>query len=345
MWAVLAAVFSLVADAFRRRRDLEAELIALRHQVLVLNRKRGRRRVPLRPADRIFWVVLSRLWSGWRKSVVVVRPDTVISWHRRGFRYYWRWKSKARGRGRPKLAREVVAPIQTMHEANPTWGAPRIHGELLKLGFELAESTVSKHLPRKRRPPSQTWRTFLHNHLAEIVAVDFAVAPTLNGTILFVFVVLSLVRRRVLHVNVTAHPTAHWTVQQIVEAFPWDSSAHYLVRDRDGVYGAAFQQRVEGLGLAEVPIAPRSPWQNGYVERFIGSLRRECLDHIVAINEPQLLRVVRSYVAYCNRTRTHLALGKDPPESRAALGPAVGDIVALPEVGGLHHRYERRLAA
>lgn len=169
--------------------------------------------------------------------------------------------------------------------------------------------------------------------------------PTLRGTLLFVFVVLSLARRRVLHVNVTAHPTAAWTAQQMVEAFPWDSSARYLLRDRDGIYGLAFQNRVEGLGLVEVPIAPRSPWQNGYVERFIGSLRRECLDHIVAINEHQLLRVVRTYVAYYNRTRTHLALGKDPPEPRTIQHPGVGRIVVLPEVGGLHHRYERREAA
>jgi transposase InsO family protein len=215
---------------------------------------------------------------------------------------------------------------------------------LLKLGIE-AEATVSKHLPRNQRPPSQTWKTFLHNHFTEAVAVDFAVVPTLNGTLLFVFIVLSLARRRVIHVNVTAHPTAHWAAQQMVETFPWSSSARYLVRDRDGIYGAVFQQRVEGLGIAEVPIAPRSPWQNGYVERFIGSLRRECLDHIVALNERQLLRVVRTYVSYYNRTRTHLALGKDPPEPRAVERSGGQYIVAVPEVGGLHHRYEWRTAA
>ena len=345
MWAVFSSIFSVAADAFRRRRDLEAELLALRHQVLVLNRRRGQHRVQLRPADRVIWVLLSRFWSGWRNALIVVKPETVIAWHRRGFRCYWRWKSRTPRQGRPKLAREVVALIQTMHEANPTWGAPRIRRELLKLGFELAESTVSKLLPRKRRPPSQTWKTFLHNHFAQMVAVDFAVVPTVSGTLLFVFVVLSLARRRVLHVNVTAHPTAHWTAQQLVEAIPWTSPARYLVRDRDGIYGSALQKRVEGLGLVEVPIAPRSPWQNGHVERFIGSLRRECLDHIVAINERQLLLVVRSFVAYYNRTRTHLALGKEPPEPRAVFGPDVGHVVALPEVGGLHHRYERREAA
>lgn len=345
MWAVFSSLLSVVGDAFRCRRDLQAELLALRHQVLVLNRKRGRHRVELRPADRVFWVLLSRLWSGWRKALIFVKPETVIAWHRRGFRCYWRWKSRSRRPGRPKLAREVVTLIQTMHEANPTWGAPRIHGEMLKLGFEVAESTVSKHLPRARRPPSQGWRTFLRNHLAEMVAIDFAVVPTVTGQLLFVFVVLELARRRVLHANVTPHPTAAWAAQQMIEALPWASTARYVIRDRDGIFGEVFRERVEGLGLREVLIAPRSPWQNGYAERFIGSLRRECLDHIIAINELQLLRVVRSYVAYYNRTRTHLSLGKDPPESRPVEGPFTGTIAAIPEVGGLHHRYLWREAA
>ena len=233
-----------------------------------------------------------------------------------------------------------------MHNANPTWGAPRIHGELLKLGIQLAESTVSKYLPpRPKRPPSQGWRTFLGNHLSEIIAVDFAVVPTVRGQLLFAFVVLSLARRRVLHVNVTAHPTAAWTAQQMVEALPWAPSARYVIRDRDGIYGEVFQGRVERLGLEQVVIAARSPWQNAYVERFIGSLRRECLDHVIALDECQLLRVVRSYAEYHNRSRTHLSLGKDPPEPRSVQGPDVGSIVAVSEVGGLHHRYERRAAA
>jgi putative transposase len=176
-------------------------------------------------------------------------------------------------------------------------------------------------------------------------AVDFAIVPTIKGTVLFVFIVLSLARRRILHVNVTAHPTAAWTAQQMVEALPWTTNDRYVVRDRDGIYGEEFNRRVEGLGLERVVIAARSPWQNGYAERFIGSLRRECLDHVIALDERQLLRIVRSYMAYHNRTRTHLALGKDPPESRPVQAPAAGEIVAIPEVGGLHHRYERRMAA
>jgi transposase InsO family protein len=233
-----------------------------------------------------------------------------------------------------------------MHQANPTWGAPRIHGELLKLGIDVAESTVSKYLPApSRRTPSQGWRTFLHNHFAQMLAVDFAVAPTIRGQLLFVFIVLSLARRRVLHVNVTAHPTAAWTAQQVIEALPWTTNDRYVIRDRDAIYGHVFRERVKGLGLEDVVIAARSPWQNGYAERFIGSLRRECLDHMIAIDERQLLRIVRSYVAYYNKARTHLALGKDPPEPRAVQSADAGEIVAVPEVGGLHHRYERRMAA
>lgn len=232
-----------------------------------------------------------------------------------------------------------------MQKANPTWGAPRIHGELLKLGIEVAQSTVSKYLLRSKRPPSQGWRTFLRNHLGEMIAIDFAVVPTVRGDLLYLFVVLSLERRQVLHVNATAHPTAAWTAQQMVEALPWTPSARYVIRDRDAIYGETFQQRAANLGLAQVVIAARSPWQNAYTERFIGSLRRECLDHITALNERQLLRVVRSYITYYNRTRTHLALGKDPPDSRPIQSRSVGEIVAVPEVGGLHHRYERRLAA
>ncbi len=233
-----------------------------------------------------------------------------------------------------------------MHRANPTWGAPRIHGELLKLGIEVAESTVSKYLPAPSRPaPSQGWRPFLHNHFAEMLAVDFAVVPTVTGHLLFVFIVLSLVRRRVLHVNVTAHPTAAWTAQQVVEASPWTATDRYMVRDRDGIYGDVFNRRTEGIGLEQVVIAARSPWQNGYAERFIGSLRRECLDHLIALDERHLLRIVRSYVAYYNKTRTHLALEKDAPEPRSVQAADGGVIVAIPEVGGLHHRYERQMAA
>jgi len=194
-----------------------------------------------------------------------------------------------------------------------------MHGELLKLGFRLAQSTVSKYLPRHRKPPSQSWRTFLRNHLREAIAIDFAVVSTVRFGLHYVFVVLGLERRRLLHVHVTSHPTAVWTAQQMIEALPEETGIRYVIRDRDAIYGTEFRQRVAGMNLVEVPIAPRSPWQNGYAERFVGSLRRECLDHVIALNERQVRRIVSSYARYYNRARTHLALAKDAPEPRTVL--------------------------
>jgi transposase InsO family protein len=233
-----------------------------------------------------------------------------------------------------------------MAAANPTWGAPRIHGELRKLGITIAESTVARYLPKRRphRPPSQTWRTFLRNHMKTLVAIDSFVVPTATFSVLYVFLVLDLERRRILHWNVTQHPTSRWLGQQIVNAFPWDSAPPYLLRDRDGGYGEEFRRRLRGLGLKEVLTAPRSPWQNAFVERVIGSVRRECLDHVVVISEGQLRRLLREYVDYYHESRTHLSLGKDCPEPRAVDPPENGTVVALPQVGGLHHRYLRRAA-
>ena len=251
------------------------------------------------------------------------------------------WRNGAQRPGRPQIEAEIRELILKMHRANPTWGAPRIHGELLKLGFTLVQSTVSKYLPRHRKPPSQSWRTLLQNHLREAIAIDFAVVSTVTFGLLYVFVVLSLERRRLLHINVTAHPTAAWTAQQMVEALPDETNPRYLIRDRDGIYGAEFRRRVAGLGLREVPIAPRSPWQNPYAERFIGSLRRECLDHMIVLNERQVCRILSDYARYYNRARTHLALEKDPPERRRVQGRELGRVIAFPEVRGLRHRYER----
>ncbi len=231
-----------------------------------------------------------------------------------------------------------------MSLANPFWGAPRIHGELLKLGIEISETTVAKYMPRSRRPPSQSWRAFLDNHLKDLVSIDFFTVPSATFHVLFVLIVLSHDRRRILHFNVTEHPTAEWTAQQMVEAFPWDTAPRYLLHDRDAVFGNNFRSRVAGLGMAEVLIAPRSPWQNPYAERVIGSMRRECLDHVIVLNEAHLRRILRSFVTYYHRSRTHLSLDKDAPEAREVQAPRMGRVVELPEVGGLHHRYERRAA-
>ena len=243
------------------------------------------------------------------------------------------------------MAPETVALIRQMSGANPLWGASRIHGELLKLGITVAQRTVSKYIVRQPRLSSrQTWTTFLRNHLGEMVSVDFLVVPTLNFRVLYVFVVLSHVRRKILHFHVTAAPSARWAAQQLREAFPFSSPPKYLLRDRDRIYSLDFQHMAQVLGLEELRIAPRSPWQSPYVERFIGSLRRECLDHVVVLNRTHLHRVLESYLAYYHRRRTHLGLDKDAPEPRQVQPPEEGNIVAFPEVGGLHHRYERQAA-
>ena len=334
IWAVFHALFA-------KRADLVAENLALRQQLIVLHRKARRPR--LKTKDRMFWLWLARSWSRWRESLLLVKPATVVRWHRQGFKYYWAWKSRHQG-GRPAVAPEVRGLIRRMSRANPLWGAPRIHGELLKLGIDLSQTTVAKYMTRRSKPSSPSWRAFLDNHLKDLVSIDFFTVPTVTFRILFVFLVLSHDRRRVLHCNVTEHPTAEWTGRQLVEAFPWDTIPRYLIRDRDGIYGHDFTRRANALGIKQVLIAPRPPWQNPYVERVIGSIRRECLDHAIVLNEQHLRRVLRAYLRYSHGSRTHLALGKDAPEPRMVEPPGMGRIVAFPQVGGLHHRYTRRAA-
>jgi len=244
--------------------------------------------------------------------------------------------------GRPPIGRQIRELIQCMAHTNPLWRALRIHGELRKLGIEVSERTVSRILRTVKRPPSQTWKTFLQNHAEEIIAIDFFTVPTIRLRVLFVFLVIEYRRRKVLHFGVTEHPTAAWAGQQVVEAFAERDAKYYLLRDRDSIYGDEFRSRVKLLGMKEVITAPRSPWQNAFVERLIGSIRRECLDHAVVLSRRHLRRLLKSYLKYYHRSRTHLALGKDAPEPRAVMRR--GGIVAIPQVGGLHHRYERRAA-
>jgi transposase InsO family protein len=341
MLDIFLALVGTLRSGLKTREDLVLENLALRHQLAVL--MRSDRRVRFRVADRLFWIVLRRLWANWKAAIVLVQPATVLGWHRQGFRNYWRRKSR-RQPGRPRVDRDIRALIRRMATANPLWGAPRIHGELRKLGIEVSERTVSRWLPKPSTPPSQSWRTFLANHLGDLVSIDFFTVPTIRCEILFCFLVLSHDRRRVLHFNVTHHPTAAWTARQIIEAFPWDTAPRYLLRDCDGVYAAEFRRRVVGLGIAEVLTAPHAPWQSPYVERLIGSIRRECLDHVIVRSERHLRCVLAKYLAYYHRTRTHLSLAKDAPEPRFIQRPEVGEVVAIAEVGGLHHRYERRVA-
>ena len=276
---------------------------------------------------------------------MIVAPDTVVRWQRRRFRDYWTKLSGRPPKGRPPVNAEIKGLVAQMAAANPLWGAPRIHGELLALGIDVSERTISRLMPKRRPLPSQTWRTFLANHVRDLVSLDFFTAPTARLRVLFVLVVLAHHRRRVVHFNVTEHPTAHWTTQQIVDAFPDDSAPAYLLRDRDQVYGAQFRHRVKGLRLEEALTAPHSPWQSPFVERLIGSVRRECLDHVVVLSERHLCRILTRYFAYYHRSRTHLSLDKNTPDTRPIARPAFGHIIIqIPEVGGLHHRYERRAA-
>jgi putative transposase len=342
MSSLFVALLAFAASTFRTRAALQAEILALRHQLAVFQ-KNAPSRLRWQRSDRLLWVLLSRWWPGWLRSLHIVRPDAVIAWHRRAFAWYWRRKSRRRPE-RPNVAAEIRNLIRNMSEANPLWGAPRIHGELLKLGIEVAQSTVAKYLRRPRKPPSQAWRTFLTNHMEQMASIDFFVVPTATFRILFVFVVLSHARRRVLQFQVTDHPSQEWTMQQLREAFPWDHACRYLLRDRDAIYGGDLVAMTKGLGMEEVISAPRSPWQNPYVERLIGSIRRECLDHIIVWNQRSLRRTLQSYFSYYQRSRPHLALAKDAPESRAVEKPERGRVVAIPQVGGLHHRYQRRAA-
>lgn len=343
MFRLLLVLLSSVLSATRSRHTLLVENAALRHQLAVALRRGGR--VRLGAADRAFWVLLRRTWSGWRDALVIVRPETVVRWHRRGFRWYWRWKSRSRGPGRPRVGPELRALVQRMATENTGWGAPRIHGELLKLGFDVSERTVARLMPRRiRGRPSQSWCTFLTNHVGALASMDFFVVPTVTFRLLYGLIILRHERRHVVYVNVTEHPTAEWTSQQVVQACPWDTAPRYLLRDRDSVYGDVFQRRVVGLGIEPVVTAPRSPWQNPYVERFIGSVRRECLDHVVVWSDNHATRVLRRDVEYYERSRTHLSLAKDAPGARPVHPPDAGAIIAISQVGGLHHRYERRAA-
>jgi len=335
---VIQMVFALVRSLVRDRAELAAENLALRQQLAVLREKT--KRPSLRQRDRVFWAILSRIWGNWRSALLIVQPDTVIRWHRRGFKIFWRWKSRAK-RGRPSIELEIRRLIRRMSRENPLWGTPRIRSELRLLGYEASKATVDKYRVRHRKPPSQTWRTFLDNHVRDIVAVDFFTVPTATFRILFCFIVLRHHRRMVVHFNVTAHPTAEWTAQQVIEAFPDDSAPRFLLRDRDSIYGEFFRQRVKHMGIEEVIIAPRSPWQNPYVERLNGSIRRECLAHFIVLNEAHLRRILTSYFTYYHESRTHLSLECNAPVPRRVEHPSEGKVIAIPQVGGLHHRYCR----
>jgi transposase InsO family protein len=338
MVALIFLLLSLAASLFKPRSRLEAENAALRRQLIVLQRK-VRGRVEFTNSDRLFFIQLYRWFPSVLKAMVIVRPETLVRWHRAGMRRYWRWKSRNPG-GRPRIDAGLRTLIRRMSIENWLWGAPRIHGELLKLGFAVAQSTVAKYMARPDDGlQGQPWGTFLRNHLPQIAAMDLFVVPTIGFSVLYVLVIVRLARRELVWIDVTAHPTAEWIAQQITEAFPWNEVPRYLIRDRDAIYGAAVTRRLRAMGIRDKPIAPGSPWQNCFAERLIGTIRRECVDHVVAFGEWHLRRVLKSYAQYYNTARTHRSLNKDAPVSRPV--QQGGQIVSHAFVGGLHHQYVR----
>jgi transposase InsO family protein len=337
MIALAYFVLAVLASQFKSKSRLEAENAALRHQLMVLRRK-VRGRAQLTNGDRWFFIQLYRWFPSILEALTIIRPETLVRWHRVGFRFYWCWKSRTRG-GRPQIETDLRGLIRRMSIENPLWGAPRIHGELLKLGFEVAQSSVAKYMVKRRGPPSQGWRTFLRNHAPDVAAMDLFVVPTIGFDLLYAFIIVRLDRRNLVWINVTTNPTAEWVARQITEAFPWDGAPGYMIRDRDRIYGTVVTRRLRAMGIRDKPTAPASPWQNGFAERLIGSIRRECLDHIIVLGEAHLRRVLKSYARYYNGVRTHRSLNKDAPVSRPVQRSGVISSHAL--LGGLHHRYAR----
>ena len=343
MHPILRAIVSLVSFRLRSRASLELEVLALRHQLGVLRRKQ-KKIIHVSKADRLLWTLLYRIWPRALDAMVLVKPDTVIEWHRKGFRLYWSWRSQDKRPWR-KLSPELRELIRQMKMDNPLWGVQRIQGELLKLGIEISHQSVYKCMPKRFKPPSPKWRIFLREHMHETAAMDMFVVITVTYRILYAMVLIGHDRRKILHIDVTAHPTQDWLSHQIVRAFQSNDRPTYLLRDRDALYGRRFRDTVRALGIQEIVAARQSPWQNIYVERVIGSIRSECLNHVIVINERHLQRILSSYVRYYNQSRTHYSLDKDCPEPRPIEPPSKGPkIIAIPEVGGMHHRYVRRAA-
>jgi putative transposase len=333
--------FGALVRCFRSRQNLLLENLALRQQLSVLKRRHPKPKLGL--YDKLFWVTARRFWSAWKHSLIMVTPETVVRWHRAGFRMYWSLISRARKRvGRKKVSKDVQDLIFQMVVENPTWGAPRIHGELLMLGFDVSERTVSRWMKRAPRNPdsARRWHSFLRNHHEAIAAMDFFTVPTITFGLLYCFFVINHDRRRILHFNVTRHPTSRWIVQQLREAFPYQSAPKYLVFDHDAKYGLEVHVAIRVMKITLIQTSFQSPWQNGVAERWVGSCRRELLDHVIALNERHLKRLLSDYVRYYHEDRTHLGLDKGTPNYRPC-SARTGRVISCPRLGGLHHRYDR----
>jgi putative transposase len=343
MFRLLRLLLVLIARFFHSRRSLILENLALRHQLAVLKQKHPRPCIAA--PDRWFWIVLRHFWPGWKKALFIVQPETVVRWHRIGFRLYWKWISRKHVRvGRKPTSQEVRELIFRMVAENPTWGAPRIHGELRMLGFDISERTVLRWMRKAPRnpEPAKRWAAFLNNHREAIAAMDFFTVPTLTFGVLYCFFVIAHDRRQILHFNVTKHPTSDWVSQQLREAFPYDKAPKYLIHDRDATFSAEVVETVKVLGVKPIRAAFKSPWQNGIAERFVGCCRRDLLDHVIVLNERHLKRLMTDYVRYFHGDRTHLGLAKETPARREKESnpTASCQVVATPRLGGLHHRYQ-----
>ncbi len=337
---MLRSAHSFLLSLFKSRTQLHLEVLFLRKQLEIVARSSAK--IKIRPADKFFMGFLTDLYESWREALLIVQPETVIRWHRQSFHLYWRWKSRTE-LGRPTIPQAQIDLIRQMAGQNPLWGAPRIHGEMLKLGFEISQSTVLRYMPRKAPGTGkQQWKTFLKNHSAQIFSADFFVVPTITFRLLYVLIFLSQDKRRIVLFNVSAHPTAQWSTQQLRNVFSDEAPPRFLLRDRDAKFGEMFTETVAALGIDPLLTAYKSPWQNGYVERLVGSIRRECLDHLIVLNEEHLRGILQEYVRYYNTQRTHLGIGKDSPEPREIQHSGKIDQVGV--VGGLHHYYFRRAA-
>jgi len=347
MFPRIAFILGWLQRVVASQADLRIENLALRQQLALLTAKRPRPRMSA--VDRFFWVELRRIWPRWKELLVVIQPNTVVRWHRQGFRKYWTWKSRRRHVGRPGTTAEIRALARRMAAENPTWVAPRIHGELLMLGFDVSERTISRFMPRRPSDPEsrQRWRNFLRNHREVLAAMDFFTVPTATFRVLYVFFAIHHARRTVLHVRVTEHPTAAWIIQQLREAFAYDAVPRYLIFDNDKKYGTAVLAVIEHMGIGRKQITPYSPWQNGVAERWVETAGRDLLDHVIVLNERHLRRLLSEFVAYYHDDRTHLGLGKGTPSMRVPASKPNGDaeIAGHPRIGGLHHRYEWRQTA
>jgi hypothetical protein len=347
MFKLIWNLFEWLGAFLRSRNSLGLEIVALRQQLYVLKRKHPRSRLSV--GDQVFWVFLRRVWSRWAEVLVIVKPDTVARWHRAGFRLYWRWLSRRKKRGRPRVGAEIRQLIERMAKENPRWGAPRIHGELLKLGLDVCERTVSRYLSRvgRREDARKLWLVFLRNHREVIAAMDFFTVPTATFRVLYCFFVISHNRRRILHFNSTLHPTNFWIGQQLREAFPEDTAPRYLILDRDRKYEGEATEVLRSLSCELIRTAYQSPWQNGVAERWAGSCRRDLLDHVIVFNEAHLKRIVGEYLGYYHEDRIHDSLDKDTPITRPIerSTAARSRVVGMPRVGGLHHRYTWAKAA